>query len=101
MERAVGRQQGRGAQIHHPVQRVFAGCGWHVRVQPPDGFAQAKRQQHLAVADPLGVRAVVGDVRAGKDRVAQLGEPAQRFLFELVFGHGRALDGGYRCISSM
>ena len=83
----VGRQQRREPQVLHLVQRILAGGGGQVRVQPPDGLAQAKRQQHLAVVSPLGVGAVVRNVVAADGCVTQLGQPAHGFLFELVFGH--------------
>ena len=87
VESAVGRQQGWNAKVQYPLQGVFTGTGGNVGVQALDGFAQAKRQHHLAIVGTLGVGAIVGDVVAGVDRIAQLGEPAQGFLFELVFGH--------------
>lgn len=68
----------------HLVQRILAGGGGQVRVQLADGFAQAKRQQHLAVVSPLRVGAVVRNVVAADGCVTQLGQPAQGFLFELV-----------------
>ena len=87
VECAVGRQLGRDAQVQHPLQGVFPRGGWNIRVQAPDGLAQAKWQHRLTVAGPLGLGAVVGNVRAEMHRIAQLGQPSQGFLFELGFGH--------------
>jgi hypothetical protein len=59
-------------------------------VQALDGFAQAEGQHDLAVVGALGIGAIVGDVGTRMNGVAQLGQPAQGFLFELVFGHAAA-----------
>ncbi len=83
----VGRKQGRNAEVHYPGNGVFASSSRDAGVKAFDGFAQAKRQHHMAVVGPLGVGAVVSDAIAAVHRIAQLGQPAQRFLFELVFGH--------------
>ncbi len=94
-KRPVRRQQRGNRQFLHLLHRVFARSRGHVRIQPLDGLTQSKRQQHLPVVRPLRVGAVMGNVRAVAVRVAQLGEPAQGFLFELVFGHGAT-----RCCAS-
>ena len=87
MKRTVGRQLSRDSQIQHPMQGIIPRGGWNIRVQTPDGLTQAKRQHRLAVVGPLGLGAVVGNVRAEMHRIAQLGQPSQGFLFELGFGH--------------
>mgnify|MGYP007011834054 CR=1 FL=1 len=61
------------------------------KVEPGDGVAKTLEQQNLTVVVPLLLRAVRGDVGAKERGVSDLGESAQGFLFELVFGHGRFL----------
>ena len=82
----VGRQQRGDAEVQHLLERVVAGGSGNVGVEPEDRFAQAKRQQHLPIAGPLGRRAVVGDVRAVAVGVAHVLQPGQGLLLELVFG---------------
>lgn len=87
VEGTVGCQQRRNTQVQHPLQGVFTGSCGNVGVQPQYGLPQAERQHHLPVVCTLGVRPVVGNVVAAVDRITQLGQPGQGFLFELVFGH--------------
>ena len=75
-------------QIEHLLQRVFPRLRWHPRVQPRHRLAQAPKQNHLAVIAPLWRIAIGRHGWAMHHLPARLAQPAQRFLFELVFGHG-------------
>ena len=81
VELAVGREQGRDAEVEHLLEGVFLGGRRDVRVQAMDGFTQAEREQHLKVVGAFRGAAIVGDVRAVEGVVADLGQPAEGFLF--------------------
>ena len=89
VEMPVGRQQRRGAQIHHLAHRIGSGGGGNARVQAIHRRPQPLLQQHLlrswprSGASPSGARS--GAVKVG---IAHLPQPEQHFQFELVFGHG-------------
>ena len=79
------------ARQHHAYRAACAccggcggcgGCAGIAAVAMCNGFAQAlQQQQHLAVADPLGRRAIRGDTKAAVHRTDHVLQPGQRFLF--------------------
>ena len=87
VELPVGREQCRVAQVKHLLERVFTGSSGDARVELEDRFTQSKRQQHLPIVAALGRIPVWRDVRPEQGRVSGLCQPAQCFLFKLVFGH--------------
>ncbi|MNC38765.1 hypothetical protein D3C75_873900 [compost metagenome] len=91
MEQAVGRQLCRQAQFGHLLERILA-CGQrHRGIKPGDGAAQALDQNHLTVVITLRALAVIRYRRAVHMGVANLCQPAEGFLFQLVFGHSTSL----------
>ena len=89
VELAIGREQNRDAEVKHLFECVFLGGGRDIRVQAMDGFAQAERQNDLPIIGTFRGRAIRRDVRAVAVRITGIGQPAERLLFEVVFGHGR------------
>lgn len=76
------------ARQHHAYRAACAccggcgGCAGIAAVAMCNGFAQALQQpQHLAVAGPLGRRAIRGDTKAAAHRTDHVLQPGQRFLF--------------------
>lgn len=93
MEAAVGGEQRRDAQIDHLAGGIFARCSGQVRIQPTDGMAKTFDQEHLLVALAFRAVTVWSQVRAVQVGVADIGQPAEHFLFELVFGHSLFAKG--------
>ncbi|MNL34216.1 hypothetical protein D3C87_1561790 [compost metagenome] len=87
MEQAVGRQLYRQAQFEHLLERIFACDQRHLGIEPGHGAAQALDQDYLTVVVTLRALAVIGDSRPVQVGVAHLCQPAEGFLFQLVFGH--------------
>ncbi len=87
MEQAIGGKLNWQAEIDHLLECILTRRQGQQRVEPCDGRAQAHGQDHIAIALTLGVVAVVGDVRPIEVRITLLTEPAEGFLFQLVFGH--------------
>lgn len=87
VEQAIGGEQGGVSEIHHLADRIFARRGRNRRIESAHGSAQALEEQHLAVIGALRRVAVGRDVRPVERRITHLLQPAEGFLFELVFGH--------------
>jgi len=68
----VGRHQGWNADVNDLLQGVFTRSGGDAWVQSLDGLAQSKGQYHLAVVGTLWGGAVVRDVGAAVNGIAQL-----------------------------
>ncbi len=93
VEQAIGGKLNWQAEIDHLLECILTRRQRQQRVEPCDGRAQAHGQDHIAIALTLGVVAVVGDVRAIQVAIANLCQPAECFLFQLIFRHSSALPG--------
>ncbi|MND92329.1 hypothetical protein D3C80_844830 [compost metagenome] len=87
MEQAVCRQLYWQAQLEHLLEGIFARSQWHLGVELDHGDAQALDQDYLTVVVTLRAFAVIGDSRPVQVGVAHICQPAEGFLFQLVFGH--------------
>jgi hypothetical protein len=74
-------------KIQHLLKRVFAGGGGHSRVESVNGRTQTDGQYHLAGAGTRQARVQVIQITGVERRVTDRGQPAEGFLFELVFSH--------------
>ena len=91
MKQTISRQLHRHTQLQHLAQRILPRRQRNLRVEPSDGRAQTHAQQYIAIALALRVITLVGDVRAVQVGVTNLRQPAEGFLFQLVFGHYRSI----------
>lgn len=97
VEGAVGLDEGGRAELGDAAQRIFLGLGGGGGIEAGDGGAEAAGEEDVAVVGALGVGAVVGDVGAEADLVAESGEPGEGGFFDGGFGegcgHGRGVLG--------
>ena len=89
MEAAVGGQHHRRAEVDHLAHGIVARGGRHFGVQGRNGSTQPVDQQHLPIVVALRRRPVGCEVRPVPVLPPYVGQPAQRFPFELVFRHGQ------------
>ena len=87
VKRPVARQQRRLPQIQHLLKRVFAGSVGHSGVESVNCRTQTDGQYHLAGAGARQARVQVIQITGVERRVTDRGQPAEGFLFELVFSH--------------